>query len=171
MNTFLRPVLGFSGYSGSGKTTIIEKIIKRLKNLGYRVAVIKHDVHDFEMDKEGKDTFRFSEAGADEVFISSGEKSARISSFPRSMEEMISECGHADIVLIEGYKYADIKKIAVTSEKSGYAFPCSGDSLEAVVTDDISQYQGRVSIPVFYRNDVEGITGFIRERYLDNGKD
>lgn len=166
MNTVMRPVLGFSGYSGSGKTTLIEKLIKGLKAFGYRVAVLKHDVHDFEMDKEGKDTFRFSEAGADEVFISSGEKSARISSFPRTMEEMISECSYADIILIEGYKYADIKKIAVTSEKSGYELPCSGDSLEAVVTDDVSRYEGRVSIPVFYRNDAEGIIGFIRERYL-----
>ena len=166
MSIFKRPVLGFSGYSGSGKTTLIEKLIKRLKAFGYRVAVIKHDVHDFEMDKEGKDTYRFTESGADEVFISSGEKSARISSFPRTMEEMISECGYADIILIEGYKYADIRKIAVTSGKSGYGLPCPADSLEAVVTDDISRYEGRVSIPVFDRDDVDGITGFIRKSFI-----
>ena len=59
------PTVGFAGYSGSGKTTLIEQLVRSLKARGLRVAVIKHDVHDFEMDREGKDSWRFSQAGAD----------------------------------------------------------------------------------------------------------
>ena len=59
------PVLGFAAYSGTGKTTLIEQIIPRLKNEGIRLAVIKHDAHGLKFDKEGKDSWRFSNAGAD----------------------------------------------------------------------------------------------------------
>ena len=79
-NTDNRTVFAFSGFSGSGKTTLIEKLIPVFKRRGYRVAVIKHDAHDFEIDKEGKDTYRFREAGADRVYISSSQKSARMNS-------------------------------------------------------------------------------------------
>ena len=59
------PVIGFAAFSGTGKTTLIEKIVRNLKAQGFRVAVIKHDAHKFEIDKEGKDSWRFSKAGAD----------------------------------------------------------------------------------------------------------
>ena len=96
------PVLGFSGFSGCGKTTLIEKLIPLLKKKGLKVAVIKHDGHDFDMDKEGKDTYRFSKAGADTVMISSVSKSARLNNYPMSLEEMSEGVGNADIILVEG---------------------------------------------------------------------
>ncbi|MCR5651149.1 MAG: cyclic pyranopterin monophosphate synthase MoaC [Lachnospiraceae bacterium] len=108
-------VLGFSGYSGSGKTTLIEALIPHLKKKGFKVAVIKHDVHEFTMDREGKDTYRFTQAGADEVMISSHTRSAKISERPRTLNEMISSASGFDIVLVEGYKAADIPKIDMES--------------------------------------------------------
>jgi len=70
------PVLSIVGKSDSGKTTLIEKLIPELKHRGYRVGTIKHDAHRFEMDHEGKDTYRHFHAGADTVLISSAEKMA-----------------------------------------------------------------------------------------------
>ena len=71
-------VIGIEGFSGSGKTTLTEKLIPYFKSKGYMIAVIKHDAHGFDMDREGKDTFRFTAAGADLVMISSETRSTRI---------------------------------------------------------------------------------------------
>ena len=70
------PVLGFAAYSGTGKTTLIERLVGSLKARGLRVAVIKHDGHDFEIDRRGKDSWRFTQAGADISVISSMAKTA-----------------------------------------------------------------------------------------------
>ena len=167
----IRPaVLGFSGYSGSGKTTLVEKLIRILKSQGLRVSVIKHDAHDFQIDKEGKDSYRFREAGADEVFISSGSKSARISNSPRSLNDTLSECTDSDIVLIEGYKYADIKKIGIALKQRGYELPCPVSDYEAIVTDDPPYFRGEKSIPVFHRDDAESLAAWIAEKYLGENK-
>ncbi len=108
-------VLGFAGYSGSGKTTLIEALIPILKNKGFKVAVIKHDTHEIEMDHEGKDTYRFSKAGADEVMISSKNRSVYIRERARTLDEMIRDAGDVDIILVEGYKNADIPKIDMSA--------------------------------------------------------
>src|SRR3989304_10168370 len=68
------PIISIVGKSDVGKTTLIEKLIPELKNRGYRVATIKHDVHGFDMDIEGKDSWRHKKAGADTVIISSPAK-------------------------------------------------------------------------------------------------
>ena len=108
-------VLGFAGYSGSGKTTLIEALIPILKEKGFKVAVIKHDVHEIEIDHEGKDTYRFSKAGADEVMISSNDRSVYIRERERTLDEMIEDAGDMDIILVEGYKHVDILKIDMSS--------------------------------------------------------
>ena len=72
------PVVSFVGRSNSGKTTLLEKVIRALKLRGYRVAVIKHSHHDFDLDQTGKDTWRFAQAGSDAVVISSPQKLALI---------------------------------------------------------------------------------------------
>lgn len=74
MNPDLVPIITFVGKSGTGKTTLLEQLIPMLKARGLRLAVLKHDAHHFEMDKPGKDTYRFTAAGADVVTISNAEK-------------------------------------------------------------------------------------------------
>ena len=64
------PIISIVGNSGAGKTTFLEKLIRQLKRRGYRVATIKHDTHNFQMDHPGKDTYRLAEAGSDIVMIS-----------------------------------------------------------------------------------------------------
>ncbi|MBQ7200851.1 MAG: molybdopterin-guanine dinucleotide biosynthesis protein B, partial [Eubacterium sp.] len=154
-------VFGFSGFSGSGKTTLIEKIVPIIKDKGFSVVVIKHDAHDFEIDKEGKDTWRFEKAGADHVYISSSIKSARVSNCSRTMEEMLEECRDTDIVLIEGYKYADIPRIGITCEGMDFELPGDTDVYRAIVTDRTDYFSEKVTVPVFDRDDAEGLAGWI----------
>ena len=65
------PFISFVGYSNSGKTTLIEQLVRELKKLGYRVATVKHAPHGFDMDRPGKDSYRLKEAGSDVVVVSS----------------------------------------------------------------------------------------------------
>ncbi len=154
-------VIGFSGFSGSGKTTLIEKLIPLLKGRGLSVAVIKHDAHEFEMDREGKDTYRFTGAGADIVMISSGTKSARLESRPCTLEEMIELAGGADIVLVEGYKHADIPRIGVEGPDSTHMLPDDVNDYIAVACDDPASYEGISGIPVFSRDDAKAVAEWI----------
>ncbi len=153
------PVVGFSGFSGSGKTTLIEKLIKRFKEAGLKTAVIKHDAHDFEMDREGKDTYRYTAAGADQVLISSPNKSARLSGRAYSLAEMLEETDGADIVLVEGYKDAPIARIGITSIRTVYELPDDIKSYKAIVTDDVSRYEEE--LPVFDLNDADALFDWI----------
>ena len=84
------PTLAFAAYSGTGKTTLIEKVIQNLKHHGLRIAVIKHDGHRFEIDHEGKDSWRFSEAGADISIISSAEQTAVVEKRSLSFAQIVA---------------------------------------------------------------------------------
>ena len=154
-------VLGFAGYSGSGKTTLIERLIPVLKEKDLTIAVIKHDAHDFDIDREGKDTFRYSTAGADEVMISSGTRHARLSARPYSLKEMLEDSERADIVLVEGYKHEHIKRIGVASTRTGFKLPQEPCVYSAIACDDVSKCMDVIGIPVFDLNDIDGISEWI----------
>ena len=164
------PVVGFSGFSGSGKTTLIEKLIPLLRERGLKVAVIKHDGHDFEMDKEGKDTYRFSKAGADTVMISSVSKSARLSNHAMSLEEMLKDADGADIILVEGYKYANIKRIGVTSKRSSFELPEPPGVYGAVTCDDVSIFGDLKDTCVYDLEDAVGVTEWIMDHIIGDDK-
>ena len=134
-------VFGIAGFSGSGKTTLIEKLIPILKNDGFSVAAIKHDAHDFDMDREGKDTYRFTAAGADTVMISSQTGSAVLSNSPEDLDDMIMDAyvRGADIVLVEGYKNADIPKLLVLTNRCGYSIPDDLKNCVAIAADDMEK--------------------------------
>ncbi len=115
-------VVGFAGYSGAGKTTLVERLIPVLKLLGQRVSVVKHAHHKFDIDHPGKDTYRHREAGAFEVVVASDKRlaaDARIRS-SRSNSACTScwpSCDPAaDWVLVEGFKHSDVLKIEVWRE-------------------------------------------------------
>ena len=115
-------IVSFVGKSGTGKTTLIEAAIKELKTRGFRVAVIKHAHHGFEMDKPGKDTWRFPHAGSDMVLVSSPGKVAIIEQVADelSYEEAISRIyGNVDIILVEGFKRSSKVKVDVTGNERG----------------------------------------------------
>ena len=153
------PVIGFSAYSGTGKTTLIEKLVACFKADGLRVAVIKHDAHDFEIDKEGKDSWRFAKAGADITLISSASKTAIIEQRPRSFEQNLSMIHDVDIILVEGYKQENIPQIGICRKATGKGLPFPPERYAALVTDD--EALAAPGIPRFSLDDHESVARFI----------
>jgi molybdopterin-guanine dinucleotide biosynthesis protein B len=109
------PVVGFVAYSGTGKTTLIEQLITYLTERAYKVSVIKHTHHHFDIDKPGKDSYRHREAGASEVLMVSDQRWVLMHELRQSaeptMEEQLSKLSPCDLVIVEGFKDAKIPKI------------------------------------------------------------
>ena len=132
------PVVVFVGLSGTGKTTYLEKLIPALKARGLRLAVLKHDTHGFDMDRPGKDTCRFREAGADAVTICSGGHLAIQETLPGepSIAEILSRLQPVDLALVEGYKKSAYPKIEIHRAALGQPLYCRESELLAVATDE-----------------------------------
>jgi len=112
----MKNVIGICGYHNSGKTTLIEKLIRRLRNEGYKIATIKNIPKKFSIDTEGKDTWKHRHAGASVVVASSPDETAFI--FKRGMElkeiaDILNEIARPDLILVEGHKRERIPKISV----------------------------------------------------------
>ncbi len=158
------PLISIVGKSHSGKTTLLEQLIRELKGRGYRVVTMKH-AGEVEVDKEGKDSWRFSRAGSEAVVVSSKEKlaifknnSADLS--PRELAELIP--WSYDVALAEGFKQSDNIKIEVHRKEQGKALLSSQSQLLAVVTDEPLD----VAVPQFARDDIGAIADII-EKYIN----
>ena len=154
------PVIAFAAYSGTGKTTLIEKLIRELKSRGLRLAVIKHDGHKFEIDHEGKDSWRFTQAGADITMISSAEKTAYIEQGNLSLEQLLDMVHDVDLILVEGYKNKDLPQIGIARAETGKGFTAEPEHFIALVSD----MELETDIPCFGLNDINAIADFILER-------
>ena len=109
-------VINIIGYgSNVGKTYIMEGLIKELKSRGLSIATIKHDIHGFDIDKKGKDTYKHREAGSETVIISSKNRLAMIKELEEETElnDIIEMVLDKDIILVEGYKKSTLRKIEV----------------------------------------------------------
>ncbi|MBR3396675.1 MAG: molybdopterin-guanine dinucleotide biosynthesis protein B [Lachnospiraceae bacterium] len=155
------PIIGLAGYSGSGKTTLLEKVIPLLAEKGLRAAVIKHDVHGLDLDGEGTDSRRFAEAGAVCTVASSTESTSIFISRPLSLSEAAACVRDADIILVEGYKNADIPQIGLARAANGKGFTADISRFIALVTDIP---QENADMPVFAFDEYEKIAGFIADR-------
>ena len=155
------PILGLAGYSGTGKTTLLEKVIPLLKERGLRVAVIKHDVHGLDLDGKGHDSGRFAEAGAACTVASSLKNTSIFLARPLELWEAAAFVKDADIILVEGYKNADIPQIGLAREATGKGFTAAVSRFIALVTD-IPQENAKV--PVFAFDEYEKIAEFIAAR-------
>src|SRR5512146_1371847 len=112
----LVPVVSVVGKSNVSKTTFLEKLIPELVRRGYRVGTVKHDVHGFELDTPGKDTWRHALAGSRAVTISGPNKVAVLLGVEReaTLDEVVELIeGQVDLVLTEGYKREAKLKIEV----------------------------------------------------------
>lgn len=158
------PVISVVGKSNSGKTTYLEKLTVELKGRGHRVAIIKHDVHGFEIDKPGKDTWRHAQAGADIVCISSPEKMAMIKKVERelALDEVIGYIDGVDIIITEGYKRESKRKIEIFRQAACHTPLCSKEELLAVVADVILYDD----IPHFALDDAGALVDFLEAKIL-----
>jgi molybdopterin-guanine dinucleotide biosynthesis protein B len=158
------------GKSDSGKTTLIEKLIPLLKARGYKVGTVKHDVHGFEMDREGKDTYRHFHAGADGVLISSPNKMALIKRVyeTSNLDELVAQFHpDMDIIITEGFKRLDKPKIEVFRSTVHSQPLCTAADNRVAIASDIPL---EVDCPRFDINDVEAVADFIEERFLEPAK-
>ncbi|HLC16416.1 MAG TPA: molybdopterin-guanine dinucleotide biosynthesis protein B [Thermodesulfovibrionia bacterium] len=161
--------VSFVANSDTGKTTIVEKLIRELKNRGYRVGAFKHDAHRFDIDHPGKDSYRFTTAGADTMIITSPDKMAMVKMHSQSppVEELLDRYfSDVDIVLIEGFKRLNLPKIEVHRKEKSHELLCRGNAhdptLIAVASNDTLQ----LDVPVFHLNDTKGIADFLEKRFL-----
>ena len=152
------PVIGFSAYSGTGKTTVMENVIRLLTERGVRVGVVKHDRHGADIDRPGKDSYRHAQAGAVEVALASPEKTVWMGPGADSLEACLARMENVDVVLVEGFKHGDIPRIGLCRKAAGKGFTEPKDHFIALVTDDET-----VSAPVprFALDDYSGIADFI----------
>jgi molybdopterin-guanine dinucleotide biosynthesis protein B len=166
-------VVGFSGYSGSGKTTLVEQLVMRLKLAGQRVSVVKHAHHDFDIDHEGKDSWRHRQAGAFEVVVASDRRLAKIREYEFQAEptvhQLIAELYECDWALVEGFKHADLLKIEVWRAAAGKPAQYPTDPfVVAIATDSPDRLPRPTGLPLLDLNDADAVAHFLLgnpERY------
>ena len=157
-------ILGIAGYSGGGKTTLIEKLLPRLREAGLRVSVIKQSHHDFAVDVPGKDSWRHREAGAQEVLLTSPYRWMLVNELRGApepdLDEHLRRLSRCDLVLVEGYKHADIPKLEVWRAANSRAWLHPEDNRFIAVAADQAPPG---AIPHLSIDDIEAILAFILE--------
>lgn len=160
------PIVSIVGKSNSGKTTLIEKLIPELMKRGYKVATIKHNVHGFDIDHEGKDSWRHKKAGAQTTVIASADRVALIEDLDHdhSLDEIRDKyIKGADIILSEGFKGNPFPKIEIFRSELKRELLCKKeDNLLAVVSDVILD----IGVPCLDINDITGIADLIEKEIL-----
>lgn len=160
------PIVSIVGKSDSGKTTLIEKLVPELTRRGYRVATVKHDVHGFEVDREGKDSWRHKQAGAHTVVISSTHKVALIRDVEKDLtldeirEKLIQD---VDLILSEGYKKDVQPKIEVFRKEQHQQLLCTQEDQLVAVS---SNQKFDIDVPCFDLEDTKGLADFLEKKFL-----
>lgn len=152
------------GFSGAGKTTLLEKLIHELASRGYRVGTIKHDVHGFEMDIPGKDSWRHKHAGAATTLISAPRQIGMVMDVDHDHhpDELKRFFSNVDIVFTEGYKQGDKPKLEVFRHQVRDEPLCKNDDhLIALISDTWVD----LGVPHFSLNDVKGLADFLISRF------
>jgi molybdopterin-guanine dinucleotide biosynthesis protein B len=164
-------VVGFAGFSGSGKTMLVERLIPALKMRGLRVSVVKHAHHDFDIDRPGKDTWRHREAGAFEVVVASDRRLALMREFEQpaqlSVHHLIAELYEGvDWVLVEGFKQSNLLKIEVWRAAVGKPARYPDDDFIAAIATDSPQSLPQATLrPTLDLNDPDTVAQWL----VDNG--
>jgi molybdopterin-guanine dinucleotide biosynthesis protein MobB len=165
----MTPVVSFVAKSGTGKTTLLEKVIGLLKGRGYRVGAIKHDAHRFDIDHPGKDSYRLTAAGADTVLIASPEKLALVKRHVASppVEELLATYfTDLDIVLTEGFKQSALPKIEVHRRERSADLICRGETHDPTLIAVASDTALDIDVPLINIDDAAAVADFIEARFL-----
>lgn len=161
-------ILGITGWKNSGKTTLTEQLVAALVANGYRIATIKHAHHAFDIDHEGRDSFRHRAAGASEVAVVSSKRWALIHELENESEpplgDVLARLSPCDLVIIEGYKREGHDKIEVRRSGARETTPiaASDPSIIAIVTD---LPDAETKLPLFALEEVDAVAAFVMQRY------
>jgi len=172
MVEFQLPLMGFAAYSGTGKTTLLSKVIPLLKEKGYRIGIIKHTHHNIDIDKPGKDSHVLREAGAAQTVVASRNRTAIIIEKPEATQEPILEDALAnlqtaslDLVLVEGFKAAKFAKIELHREALAkpYLYPSDSNIIAIAVDHPIETEQQIDTLDI---NNPQQIADYIEQKLL-----
>ena len=158
------PIISIVGKSNSGKTTLIEKLVPELKQRGHRIGVIKHALHGFNMDHEGKDSWRHKKAGADTVIVAAPDGLAVMkTSGCDSLGKLLPFLEDVDLVITEGFKKDRYPKVEIVRAARTRQPLCrDDDTLVAFVTDT----ELDLNVPCFGLEDIPSLADLIVQRFL-----
>lgn len=164
------PVVSVVGKGDSGKTTFLEKLIRELTQRGYRVATVKHHIHDFDIDVPGKDSWRHAKAGAAVTMISAPDKFGIVRKVDHelSLDELVAAAGDVDIVLTEGFKRAGNVRIEVSRRARSEGLICEPSELWALVTDNPDA--ACEGVPRFGIDDATGVADAVETAFLGKSR-
>lgn len=161
------PVLAISAWSGTGKTTLLKKLIPALCAKGVRPGLIKHTHHNMDVDKPGKDSYELRKAGAAQTMVASNQRWALMTETPDEapldLAYLVSRMDHStlDLVLVEGFKHEAVAKILLFRSDAGHNVnELTLDEHVIAVASDVAL---SLDVPVLDLNNVDGIAGFIVE--------
>ncbi len=159
-------IFGLAGWSGSGKTTLLSHLLPELIGRGYSVSTVKHAHHKFDIDQPGKDSYEHRRAGATEVMIASANRWALMHEYQDDSEpelhEIIARMTPVDLLLVEGFKWADHPKIEVHRPAVGKALLQPDDPLIVGVASDLPL--PGLAVPNLALDDVPAIADFVLEQ-------
>ena len=170
-NNKMPKTVSFIAKSGTGKTTLIVKIIKILTDRGYRVSSVKHTDHDFEADIQGKDSWRHKNAGAFSTMLISNGKAAFFSdidsSFDMETAVVISKYfSRSDIVIIEGFKDLKMKKIELLRKETTPDLKPRFKNDPNLILVCADEFIKDLGVPQLNINDSEKIADFIEDNII-----
>ncbi|MCW8831273.1 MAG: molybdopterin-guanine dinucleotide biosynthesis protein MobB [Gammaproteobacteria bacterium] len=161
-----KPVLGFAACSGTGKTTLLVRLIPLLKEKGLRVALIKHAHHDFDIDKPGKDSYELRRAGAGQVLVASSFRRALMTETPGGEEPELGDLigslnlDAIDLVLVEGFRHLPFPKIELHRPSTGNdLIYLTDNNIVAVASDEAIAIN---NLPLLNINNPQQIADFIQ---------
>lgn len=160
------PIIGFVGYSNSGKTLVVANMIKILSKRGYRVAAIKHASHGYDMDVPGKDSWQHYESGAEKVVLvgpSSYTMHQRCSVLP-SLNDVLSTVTGVDLILLEGFKTESVSKVVIIRKESPSNYLEINSDTLAVVSD----MPGDFDVPLFSFEQLDSLADLILDTFVVN---
>jgi molybdopterin-guanine dinucleotide biosynthesis protein B len=156
-------VIGVAGFKNAGKTTLVERLVAELVARGHRISTVKHAHHSFDIDQEGRDSFRHRKAGATEVAVVSRHRWAIIHELRDEEEpplkELLGKLEPCDLVIVEGYKRDDHDKIEVRNLALNHPNLAGGDP--TVVAIAANGPIAEAPVPVFDRDDVRALASFV----------
>jgi len=165
------PVVSIVGKSDSGKTTVMEGLIRELSAMGYRVATVKHHIHEVDVDVPGKDSWRHAHAGSVTAMISSPTQFVVVRRVPeeRTLEQLVDAAGDADLLLTEGFKRAGDVRIEVVRRARSDEMISEPGAVFAVMTDMPEIVPA--GVPVFPLDAHSSVAELIEESFLKGSEE
>lgn len=158
-------VIGVAGFKNAGKTTLVEKLVSELTRRGHRISTVKHAHHSFDIDHEGRDSFRHRKAGASEVAVVSRHRWAIIHEMRNeeepSLEDILAKLAPCDLVIVEGYKRDTHDKIEVRNIALDHP-KLAGDDPTVIAIAANGEVKD-APVPLFDRDDVSALASFIEK--------